>query len=266
MSGRYGQPAVPAAPQKKLGLALGGGGARGLAHVGVIRALEREDIRIDCIAGTSVGSLVGASYAAGFRGERLLELALSAHWRDLARPIWPHNGFVSFEPMERLLRDRFDDRTFAETDIPYAAIAADLATGEQVTLREGKLAPAVRASCSVPGIVTPTEIGGRLLTDGGTVNNLPISVVRELGADVVLAVALADPASGPPQGACHIALRAIEFLLYHAADDPATADIFLAVPLTGFSSLVRTSAGQRLIALGEQIAEQALPDIKAALS
>ena len=253
------------ATRKKLGLALGGGAARGLAHVGVIQVLEGAGIPIDCIAGSSVGSLVGASYAAGFRGDRLRELALTTHWRDLARLIWPDNGFVSFEPMERLLTDRFGDRSFSETDIPYAAIAADLATGEQVTLREGKLAPAVRASCSVPGIVTPVEIGGRILIDGGVVNNLPISVVRELGADVVVAVSLADPAAGPPQGTWQIGLRALEFLLHHAGDNPATADVYLAMPLTGLSSLVRTSAGERLIALGEQIAQQALPEIKAAL-
>jgi NTE family protein len=261
-----GQSPSPGARQKKLGLALGGGGARGLAHIGIIRTLEREGIRIDCVAGTSVGSLVGACYAAGFRGDRLLELGLSMRWRDLTRFVWPHNGFVSFEPMERLLGEHFGDRSFSDTDIPYAAIAADLATGEQVTLREGKLALAVRASCSVPGIVTPIEIEGRLLSDGGAVNNLPISVARDLGAEVVLAVALGDPSASPPQGACQIALRAIELLLYHAGDDPATADVFLPIPLTGFSSLVRMSAGPRLIALGEQIAEKALPDIKAALS
>jgi NTE family protein len=167
--------------------------------------------------------------------------------------------------MERLLINRFGDRSFSETDIPYAAIAADLATGEQVTLREGKLAPAVRASCSVPGIVTPVEIGGRILIDGGVVNNLPISAVRELGADVVVAVGLGDPAAGPPEGTWQIALRALEFLLHHAGDDPATADVYLAMPLTGFSSMIRTSAGERLIALGEQMAEKALPEITAAL-
>ncbi|MCL7451576.1 MAG: patatin-like phospholipase family protein [Anaerolineae bacterium] len=253
------------ARRKKLGLALGGGGVRGLAHVGVIRALEREGIAIDCIAGSSVGSLVGAAYAAGFRGDRLVDLALSTHWRDLATFVWPDNGFVSFERMEHALAERFGDRSFSELDIPYAAIAADLATGEQVTLREGKLAAAVRASCSVPGIVTPVEIGGRVLVDGGAVNNLPISVVRELGADVVLAVALGDPSAGPPQGTFQVALRAIEFLLYHASDDPASADLYLAIPLTGFSSLVRTSAGRRIMALGEEMAQVALPDIKAAL-
>ena len=114
------------ARRKKLGLALGGGGVRGLAHVGVIRALEREGIAIDCIAGSSVGSLVGAAYAAGFRGDRLVELALSTHWRDLATFVWPNNGFVSFERMERTLAERFGDRSFSELDTPFAAIAADL--------------------------------------------------------------------------------------------------------------------------------------------
>jgi NTE family protein len=266
VSESHGPVARLAAHRKKLGLALGGGAARGLAHVGVIRVLEREGIAIDCIAGTSVGSLIGATYAAGVRGDRLLELALSTRWRDLARLVWPRDGLVSFDRMECFLTTLLDGRSFSDVDIPYAAIAADLSTGEQVALREGNLAAAVRASCSVPGIVTPVQIGDRLLIDGGIVNNLPISVVRELGADVVLAVGLSDPNASPVRGAFQIGLRAIEFLLHHAGDDPSTADVFLAIPLTGFSSLVRISAGHRLVALGERIAEEALPEIQAALS
>jgi len=251
--------------RKRVGLALGGGGVRGMAHVGVIRVLEREGIPIDCIAGTSAGSLAGAAYAAGVRGQRLLEMALHLSWRDIARPIWPQQGFVSFARLETYVIQTVGDLTFADLALPYAAVTADLATGEQVILTEGRVAPAVRASCSVPGIVPPVELGGRLLIDGGVVNNLPISVVRGLGADVVIAVGLGAPPGGYPKGPLQIAMAALDFLLIRAADDPATADVHLPIPVWGLGSLVRTSQRHRVIALGEQAAEQALPQIRALL-
>jgi NTE family protein len=141
--------------RKRVGLALGGGSARGLGHVGVLDILEREGVPIDCIAGASAGSLVGAIYAAGIRGQRLAELARQMRWRNTARPTWPRTGLVSFAPLESYLVNLIGDRTFADLDIPFAAVATDLATGEQVVLREGRVASAVRASCSVPGIVAP---------------------------------------------------------------------------------------------------------------
>jgi NTE family protein len=250
---------------KKVGLALGGGGARGMAHVGVIRVLEREGIPIDCIAGTSAGSLVGAAYAAGVRGQPLLELALHLRWRDIARLVWPRQGFVSFAKLETFLVRTAGDLTFAHLGMPYAAVAADLATGEQVVLKEGRVAPAVRASCSVPGIVTPVEVCGRLLIDGGVANNLPISVVRSLGAEVIIAVGLGSPPGGYPSGPFNIGMAALQFLLMRAGDDPATADVYLPIPVWGLGSLVRTSRRHLFVSLGEQAAEKALPAIRAAL-
>lgn len=262
---RLGAPAGRPAGDKRVGLALGGGGARGMAHAGVIHLLEQEGIPIDCVAGTSAGALIGAAYAAGIQGQALLEEALKLRWRDLARPAWPRRGFVSFEGLERRLVDILGDLTFADLSIPYAAVAADLATGEQVVLKEGRLAPAVRASCSVPGIVIPVEIGGRLLSDGGVINNLPISVVRELGADIVIAVGLGAPRGRLPRSTLQMIVEAFESLLRNAADDPAMADVHLPIPAWGLSSMVRTSQRHRLFALGQQTAENALPVIRAAL-
>lgn len=236
-----------------------------MAHVGVIRLLERENIPIDCITGTSAGALVGAAYAAGFRGQDLMEAALKIRWQDIARPAWPRRGFVSFERLERLLVDILGDLDFADLTMPYAAVAADLATGEQVVLKEGRLAPAVRASCSVPGLVIPVEIDGRLLSDGGVFNNLPISVARDLGADVVIAVSLSTPSGEAPRNALHMIVSALEYLLINAGDDPTTADIHLPIPLWGLSSIVRTYQRHRFAALGQQMAEDALPAIRAAL-
>jgi NTE family protein len=253
------------AGRKRVGLALAGGGARGMAHVGVIRALERAGIPVDCIAGTSAGSLVGAAYAAGLNGDQLLEMALQIRWHDILRPVWPRQGFISFARMESYLARILGDLTFAELKIPYAAVTADLATGKQVVLREGRVARAVRASCSVPGIVTPVEVDGRLLIDGGVINNLPISVVRDLGADVVIAVGLSLPPGDYPRGPLRVGIAAIEFMILKAGDDPATADVHLPVPVWGLGTMVRTSQRHRLIALGQRIAEQSLPEIRALL-
>jgi NTE family protein len=251
--------------RKRVGLALGGGGGRGMAHVGVIRVLEQASIPIDCIAGTSVGSLVGAAYAAGLGGDKLLDLAHRARWRDLASLVWPRDGFVSFAKMEAFLASLLGDLAFADLKTPYAAVATDLATGEIVVLTEGRLIPAVRASCSVPGIVTPLEWAGRCLVDGGVANNLPISVVRSLGADLVIAVGLASPPAVRPRGPFATGVAAIEHLLIHAGDDPATADVYLPIPFWGLGSIVRLSRREESIALGRQAAEAALPAIRAAL-
>jgi NTE family protein len=255
----------PTVGRKRVGLALGGGGARGMAHVGVIRALERAGIAVDCIAGTSVGSLVGAVYAAGLNGDQVLEMALQMRWLDILRPVWPRQGFISFARLESFFARVTGDPTFADLKIPYAAVTADLATGKQVVLREGRVARAVRASCSVPAIVTPVEVDGRLLIDGGVVNNLPISIVRDLGADVVIAVGLAQPPGDYPRGPLRIGMAAIEFLVLKAGDDPATADVHLPIPVWGLGTMVRTSQRHRLIALGQRIAEQSLPEIQALL-
>lgn len=255
----------PTAGRRRVGLALGGGGARGMAHVGVIRALERAGIPVDCIAGTSAGSVAGAAYATGLNGDQLLEMALQLRWRDILQPVWPRQGFISFARLESFFARVTGDPTFADLKIPYAAVATDLATGRQVVLREGRVARAVRASCSVPGIVTPVEVDGRLLIDGGMVNNLPISVVRDLGADVVIAVGLSLPPGDYPRGPLRIGIAAIEFLILKAGDDPATAEVHLPIPVWGLGTMVRTSQRHRLIALGQRIAEQALPQIRALL-
>jgi len=237
-----------------------------MAHVGVLCVLEREGIPIDCVAGTSAGSLVGAGYAAGLGAQELLELADSMRWRDIVRPAWPRRGFVSFEKLERWLVDTLGDLTFANLRLPYAAVAADLATGELVVLKEGRLAPAVRASCTVPGIVIPVEIEGRLLSDGGVLKNLPISIVRELGADVVIAVGLGAPPGKMPKNTLQMAVAALDYLIMGVGDDPSTADVYLPIPVWGLSSLLRTSKRHQFISLGQQVAEEALPAIRAALA
>jgi NTE family protein len=156
------------------------------------------------------------------------------------------------------------DRTFADLPIPYACVAFDLETCQPVVLREGRRATAVRASCSIPGVVTPVEWDGHLLVDGWGVNNLPISAARELGADEVIAVSLHAPLGRRPGGIEEIALVTLKAAITRASDDPATADVYIPVPLTGLSSLVRVSQAMRMVEAGRQAAERAMPAIRAA--
>ena len=175
---------------QKIGLALGGGGARGLSHIGVLEELDRAGVGIGWIAGTSAGSLVGALYAYGLKPAEILALAKDTGWKDLAGVNLPRVGLTNFDPMEKLLNEILHRATFADLKIPFAAVSCDLRTGKEVILNEGNVARAVRASCSIPGIFVPVPDETRLLTDGGVVNGVPVNVARQLGAEKVIAVQL----------------------------------------------------------------------------
>jgi len=183
----------------KIGLALGGGSARGLAHVGVILALEAYNIPIDIIAGTSIGSVVGSLYAAGASINQLEEAALSMKKSKtlfLIDLVLPHSGLISGERIEEMLNDLFlEGKTFNDLKIPFTAVATEIESGAEVILNQGKLIDAVRASISIPGIFTPVKYGDYYLVDGGVVNPVPVDIVKMMGADIIIAVSLAkiDP-------------------------------------------------------------------------
>ena len=176
-----------------LGLALGGGGARGLSHVGVMKVLEREGIRADVVAGASMGGLIGAAYAAGFpvraiesevlnlsRRSRLLKLA---DWVPTLQALFSGKRFAMY-----LNGVMGADLTFDDLRRPLALAASDLSTGREVVLTSGSVVTAMRATMSIPGVFAPVEVDGYRLADGGILNNVPADLARELGADVVLAV------------------------------------------------------------------------------
>lgn len=173
-----------------IGLALGSGGLRGLAHIGVLTVLEREGLPVNFIAGCSIGSLVGSLYAAGLDSETLLKLAKSLkrrHWIDF---VIPRIGLVAGSRTLETLRLLTQRKRFDELAVDLAVVATDLTTGEEVIFREGEVAEAVRASISVPGVFAPYSYGGRLLVDGAVVNPTPMDVARRMGADIVIAVDL----------------------------------------------------------------------------
>ena len=161
-----------------VGLALGGGMARGCAHVGVLRELERNDIPIDLIAGTSVGSLIGGAYAAGLSPDQIEQMALTISWNDLGRVTISKLGFYNSERTEDYIRKHFPVTEFEKTRLPFGAVATDIQTGKMVIFTEGSLPLAIRASCAMPIFYTPVTVNGRMMVDGGLVGHIPASVTR----------------------------------------------------------------------------------------
>jgi NTE family protein len=181
---------------KKVGLALGGGAARGLAHIGVLEVLEKEGIPVDMIAGTSAGAAVGALYAQGKRAGQIKELALDTGWWKLVSLIdlaLPRSGFIEGTRIKNQLKSIIGDISFSDLKIPLACVATDISSGEEVVINDGSVLEGVRASISVPVIFTAVKRGDRYLVDGGLVNPVPVSTVRQMGADLVIAVNVIPP-------------------------------------------------------------------------
>ncbi len=197
---------VTAPGGKRVGLALGGGAARGWAHVGVIRALERSGIRPDLVCGTSIGSLVGAAYAAG-ELDRFEQWVLGMRIADVVGflDLSFGGGLLKGDRVMEFFRRNFVDHAIQDLLTPFAAVATALQTGEEVWLRDGSTVEAVRASIALPGFLTPVLRDGAVLVDGGLVNPVPVSLARAMGAELVIAVDLNSERHGtPPAGAAPV--------------------------------------------------------------
>lgn len=175
----------------RIGLALGSGAARGWSHIGVIHALHELGIKPDLVCGTSMGSLVGAFYAAGTMDD-LEEWARQLRWNDVVgyMDLSMNGGLIAGHKLFEFLKQHFEDKTFEQLTMPYAAVATDMNNGAEVWLREGSVLSAARASSSIPGLFIPIEEEGRWLIDGGVVNPVPVSLCRAMGAEIVIAVDL----------------------------------------------------------------------------
>jgi len=181
---------------KKIGLALGSGSARGLAHIGVIKVLEENHIPISMIAGTSMGSLIGALFASGLTGMEMEEIACNINLKTTSRLFMPTpsvQGFIDGNRISDFLVSLMGNRSFSSLKMPFAAVAADIERAEEVVITEGLLVKAIRASISIPGIFTPAMLKGRSLVDGGLMNPVPVDVVKNLGADYIIAVDVTRP-------------------------------------------------------------------------
>lgn len=258
---------------KKLGLALGSGGAKGLAHLGVLKVLEREKIPVGFIAGSSIGALVGGLYACFRDAKKLEELAFSIKWRELLSLIDPalRKGLIRGKRISQFLEKLFGKKEFKDLPLPFKAVATDLMTGERVILEEGELALAIRASGAYPLVFQPVPFKGRLLVDGGLSCPVPAEIVREMGAEVVLAVNLDSEhfkgdAIQKNISFRRIANNSINALRFHLArENSRWADITVS-PKVGVVGWEKFTEPEELIPRGEEAMEEKLPTLFSFLS
>jgi NTE family protein len=209
----------PASPSQRtgIGLALGGGFARGFAHLGILQVLEENKIPISYIAGTSVGSILGAAYASGAPLPRIMETCRTLRFRDIARWRVSRLGLASNQRLGDLIGRVFESRQFEDLRIPLAVVATDLTSGEPVVFTQGNLVDAIRASCAFPGLFEPVQIGTRCLADGGLVAPVPTHAVRGLGATSVvgISVGMQDGHRGAPSNIFQVVSRAVSAAQKH---------------------------------------------------
>ena len=200
-----------------IGLALGGGFARGYAHLGVLRVFEEHHIPISCISGSSIGSILGAAYASGAPLSRIIEKCREIRFRDFARWRVSRFGLASNDRLGALVQRFFDSRQFEDLEIPTAIVATDLGTGDPAIFKQGSLADAIRASCAFPGLFEPVQIGTRYLADGGLVAPVPTRAARDLGAEIVVGVSvcLHDGQRGAPTNIFQVVSRAVSAAQKH---------------------------------------------------
>ena len=251
-----------------IGLALSGGAARGSAHVGVLRALREHKIQIDCVAGTSAGSLVGGALASGLPLDEIEELGRKMRWRDIGRVTMSRLGIQSNERLEQYLRERLPVTRFEDLRIPFAAVATDLKTATAVVMRDrGDVPFAIRASCTIPGWYVPvTDEEGRQLVDGGLVAVIPATVARSLSADIVIAVDVnAEGATfiGPSSSVIGVLLQSMLVVQKTASNYQLQSSDLVIRPKVGHIRWDEMGRADELIAAGYEAGLESVPRILA---
>ncbi|MGA7852709.1 MAG: patatin-like phospholipase family protein [Candidatus Acidiferrales bacterium] len=250
----------------KVGVALGGGFARGIAHVGVLRALEQNEIPVDFIAGTSVGALIASAYASGTSLDDMAHQASLTRFRDFGRWTLSRMGMATNDRLQDFLQRLATAKYFHETRIPLSIVATDLLKGESVHFTSGEIGPALRASCAYPGLFLPVEYRNHFLVDGFLTEQVPAPAVRELGAEMVISVHL-EPGllDSPPRNTIEVISRSFS-IIQTVANQPwrAASDVLLEpnVHHILWDEFVKSP---QLIAAGQAAAEEAMPRIKALL-
>jgi NTE family protein len=261
--------AVPTPPLRlpRVGLALGGGAARGFAHIGVIQVLEEAGIKPDLVVGTSAGSLVATLYAAGNDGVELGKLAQGMDEYAIADWAYPGRALLRGEALARYVRERTGGRTIEQLKLPLGIVATDLDSGDGVLFRRGDPGTAVRASSAVPAVFQPVKVGAREYVDGGLVAPVPVRYARQMGAELVIAVDISAAPEGNPTG------DALRMLLQTFAIMGRTinqyelkgADVVMRPRLPGVSGADFTSR-ERAIKAGREAALAVLPQLKAKIA
>jgi len=265
----YAEPHVPpASPQERprIGISLGGGFARGIAHLGVLRVLEEENIPVDCVTGTSAGALLATAYASGHTIPEIVRQARATRFKDFGNWKLSWLGLASNQRLEHYPRRFLGVTTFEDLRIPLAIAATDLSTGQPVYFSHGQLGPALRASCAYPGMFVPVEIDGRMLVDGFLAAPVAVDAARILGADIVIAVFLESASNRKPKSIVDVIGLSFAILQRHAdLDWRRKADVIIEPVVKDFlwDDFDRTP---ELIAAGEKAARAALPKIRAAIA
>jgi NTE family protein len=254
-------------PQPKIALVLGGGAARGFAHIGVIRALEQEKIPIDMIVGTSVGSLIGAIYASDQNSFELEWTAFTLE-KDHLFDFGVLGAFTGMGPvrgdrLEEFVRAKVPVTNIEDLKVRYAAVATDLNRGTRVVLDRGPVARAVRASSAIPGVFSPVEHQGKLLVDGGVVDNIPIAVAREKGADIVIAVDISENVTNyNVTNVVDVVLQSVNIMFsQNVGYKKKEADILIS-PAVGNVAMLDFSAKKRCMQAGIDAARKAMPELR----
>jgi NTE family protein len=261
--------APPPPPPKppKLGLALGGGAARGFAHIGVIQALEEGGLRPDLVVGTSAGSLVAALYASGKSGAELATLADAMDETAFADWSFPGRGLIRGEALARWVREQTGGRSIEQMKLPLGIVATDLDSGQPILFQRGDTGLAVRASSAVPAVFQPVKIGSREYVDGGLVAPVPVRFARQMGAEVVVAVDISAAPEGNPTGdAMRMLLQTFAIMGRSInALELRDADVVLRPSLPGFGSADFTNR-KRSIAAGHEAMLAHLGDLRARIA
>ena len=236
---------------KKIGLALGGGAVLGAAHIGVLKALQEHSIKINYVAGTSIGAFISALFAFGKTWQDIDKIAHELNWLDVSGISLSQSGLLSNKKLGKLLEENIGDVNFEEAKIPIAMVATDITSGEKVIIDKGNIAEAVMASTCIPGIFVPVEINDRLLVDGGIVENVPVSPLKEMGADIIVGVDLnAEYSHKKPENIVEVLLRSFEFTLKTATElQTEQVDILIKPDLSKFN-MVDIAQAENLIERG----------------
>ncbi|QHA91685.1 patatin-like phospholipase family protein [Bacillus sp. N1-1] len=250
----------------KIGLALGSGGARGFAHLGVLKVLLQEKIPIDCIAGSSMGSLVGAIYGSGHDIETMEKMASLFRRKYYLDFTVPKMGFIAGNKVRSLIETLTHGKQIEDMDPPLAIVATDIIKGEKVVFRTGSVAQAVRASIAIPGILVPEKIGERLLVDGGVIDRVPVSVAREMGADLVIAVDVSNVKKEPDvTSIIDVIMQSIDIMQNEMVRlHEINADVMIKPGLESFQSRAFTNVLD-IIKIGEEEAYRHLEQIHQAV-
>ncbi|AXK38774.1 patatin-like phospholipase family protein [Crenobacter cavernae] len=253
-------------PRIKVALALGGGAAKGFAHIGVIKVLEQAGIPVDIVTGTSAGSVVGSLYASGLSGLELQKKAIELDESRLADVTLSRSGFIKGEALAGFINQMVGNRPIEKLARPFAAVATDLDSGEKKVFRSGNTGQAVRASASIPNVFQPVTIGSRRYVDGGLVSPVPVSAAREMGADFVIAVDISAKPQGGAGGFLSMLDQSINIMNKVAlAQELKQADVIIRPQVQQLGSTAFAARNQTILE-GERVGLLAVPVIKKMLA